>query len=82
MMTNLVLEEGSLLQIESVSLPVATFSKFQPLSEDFLDITNPKAGIFKLIDYYYYKNSNNLIQSNEAATNDVSLHCISRHLLN
>lgn len=48
MMTNLVLEEGSLLQIESVSLPVATFSKFQPLSEDFLDITNPKAGIKNL----------------------------------
>ncbi|PZC78649.1 hypothetical protein B5X24_HaOG201948 [Helicoverpa armigera] len=43
MMTNLVVEEGALLQIESVSLPVATFSKFQPLSEDFLDITNPKA---------------------------------------
>lgn len=43
MMTNLVLEEGALIQIESVSLPVATFSKFQPLSEDFLDITNPKA---------------------------------------
>lgn len=43
MMANLVLEEGALIQIESVSLPVATFSKFQPLSEDFLDITNPKA---------------------------------------
>lgn len=43
MMTNLVLEEGALIQIESVSLPVATFSRFQPLSEDFLDITNPKA---------------------------------------
>ncbi|KAJ2940182.1 hypothetical protein O0L34_g11746 [Tuta absoluta] len=43
MMTNLVLEEGELLQIESVSLQVATFSKFQPLTEDFLDISNPKA---------------------------------------
>ncbi|XP_013142187.1 PREDICTED: ubiquitin fusion degradation protein 1 homolog isoform X1 [Papilio polytes] len=43
MMANLVLEEGTVVQIESVSLPVATFSKFQPLSEDFLDITNPKA---------------------------------------
>ncbi|KAJ0173186.1 hypothetical protein K1T71_011362 [Dendrolimus kikuchii] len=43
MMANLVLEEGSIIQIESVSLPVATFSKFQPLSEDFLDISNPKA---------------------------------------
>ncbi|KAL4712394.1 hypothetical protein ACJJTC_001555 [Scirpophaga incertulas] len=43
MMANLLLEEGSLLQIENVSLPVATFSRFQPLSEDFLDISNPKA---------------------------------------
>ncbi|CAH0758763.1 unnamed protein product [Diatraea saccharalis] len=43
MMANLLLEEGALLQIENVSLPVATFSGFQPLSEDFLDITNPKA---------------------------------------
>uniref|UniRef100_A0A6G1SHI3 Ubiquitin fusion degradation protein 1 homolog n=1 Tax=Aceria tosichella TaxID=561515 RepID=A0A6G1SHI3_9ACAR len=43
MMRNLLLEEGSVVNIESVSLPVATFSKFQPQSVDFLDITNPKA---------------------------------------
>ncbi|XP_075216022.1 ubiquitin fusion-degradation 1-like [Lycorma delicatula] len=43
MMHNLLLEEGNLIQIENVSLPVATFSKFQPQSSDFLDITNPKA---------------------------------------
>ena len=43
MMRNLLLDEGDLLQIESASLPVATFSKFQPQSPDFLDITNPKA---------------------------------------
>lgn len=43
MMHNLLLEEGELLNVESVSLPVATFSRFQPQSEDFLDITNPKA---------------------------------------
>ena len=24
-------------------MPVATFSKFQPLSKDFLDLSNPKA---------------------------------------
>lgn len=42
-MHNLLLEEGDLVQIESVSLPVATFSKFQPQNTDFLDITNPKA---------------------------------------
>ncbi|CAH1980065.1 unnamed protein product [Acanthoscelides obtectus] len=43
MMHNLVLEEGDLVQMESVTLPVGTFAKFQPLSADFLDITNPKA---------------------------------------
>ena len=43
MMRNLLLEEGSIVRVESTSLPVATFSKFQPQSVDFLDITNPKA---------------------------------------
>lgn len=43
MMKNLVLEEGDLVTIENVSLPVASFSKFQPQSVEFLDITNPKA---------------------------------------
>ena len=32
-----------MIQVENASLPVATFSKFQPQSVDFLDITNPKA---------------------------------------
>lgn len=43
MMKNLVLEEGDLVTIENVSLPIASFSKFQPQSVEFLDITNPKA---------------------------------------
>lgn len=43
MMDNLFLEENDLVTVESVSLPVARFSKFQPHSIDFLDITNPKA---------------------------------------
>lgn len=43
MMRNLLLDEGAFVNIESVSLPVATFSKFQPQSVEFLDITNPKA---------------------------------------
>lgn len=43
MMQNLMLEEGGLLQVESASLPVASFSRFQPHSLDFLDLTNPKA---------------------------------------
>lgn len=43
MMRNLLLDEGELVHIESRSLPVATFSKFEPQSVEFLDITNPKA---------------------------------------
>ncbi|KAL1502588.1 hypothetical protein ABEB36_007711 [Hypothenemus hampei] len=43
MMHNMALEEGDMVQMESVSLPVGTFSRFQPLSSDFLDITNPTA---------------------------------------
>ncbi|XP_076031541.1 ubiquitin fusion-degradation 1-like [Oratosquilla oratoria] len=43
MMRNLLLDEGELVQIESVTLPVATFSKFEPQNVEFLDITNPKA---------------------------------------
>ncbi|XP_053979649.1 ubiquitin recognition factor in ER-associated degradation protein 1 [Hylaeus anthracinus] len=43
MMHNLLLAEAELINVESVSLPIAKFSRFQPQSEDFLDITNPKA---------------------------------------
>ncbi|XP_058062170.1 ubiquitin fusion degradation protein 1 homolog [Anopheles bellator] len=43
MMHNLLLEEGDIVEIESVSIPVATYSKFEPQSVEFLDITNPKA---------------------------------------
>ncbi|XP_001599477.2 ubiquitin recognition factor in ER-associated degradation protein 1-like [Nasonia vitripennis] len=43
MMRNLLLKEGDILNVMSVSLPVATYARFQPQSEDFLEITNPKA---------------------------------------
>jgi len=43
MMQNLMLDEGGLIQVQLVNLPVATYSKFQPLTKDFLDLTNPKA---------------------------------------
>lgn len=43
MMRNLLLEEGGFLTVDSISLPVATYSKFQPQHPDFLDIANPKA---------------------------------------
>ena len=43
MMRNLFLSEGDLVNIESATLPVATYAKFQPQTVDFLDITDPKA---------------------------------------
>ncbi|XP_065324559.1 ubiquitin recognition factor in ER-associated degradation protein 1-like isoform X2 [Gordionus sp. m RMFG-2023] len=43
MMRNILLEEGGFAQVECISLPIATYSKFQPQSVDFLDITNHKA---------------------------------------
>jgi len=42
-MNNLMMEEGDMIQIESAALPVASYSKFEPQSSEFLDITNPKA---------------------------------------
>jgi len=43
MMKNLILQEGDIIEIESVSLPVATYVKFKPQSVDFLNISNPRA---------------------------------------
>ncbi|BFZ18670.1 hypothetical protein BsWGS_21709 [Bradybaena similaris] len=43
LMRNLRLEQGDLVQVDNVSLAVATYARFQPQSVDFLDITNHKA---------------------------------------
>jgi len=43
MMNNLYINEGDMVWLENVSLPSATFARFQPQSVDFLEITNPKA---------------------------------------
>jgi ubiquitin fusion degradation protein 1 len=43
MMRNLMIDEGASLKVECATLPVASFSKFEPLSPEYLDITNPKA---------------------------------------
>jgi ubiquitin fusion degradation protein 1 len=42
-MQNLLLEENELITVRNVSLSLATFVKFRPLSVDFLEISNPKA---------------------------------------
>ncbi|CAF1114049.1 unnamed protein product [Didymodactylos carnosus] len=42
-MRHLLLEEGEEVECEYVTLPTASFVRFQPQSKDFLDISNPKA---------------------------------------
>uniref|UniRef100_T1HZX7 Uncharacterized protein n=3 Tax=Rhodnius prolixus TaxID=13249 RepID=T1HZX7_RHOPR len=43
MLEQLKVEAGSFIKVESATLPVATFSRFQPQQTNFLDISNPKA---------------------------------------
>ncbi|KAL1130875.1 hypothetical protein AAG570_012116 [Ranatra chinensis] len=42
-MLTLCVNPGELVNVESVSLPTATYTRFQPQCELFLDISNPKA---------------------------------------
>lgn len=43
MMRNLLTEEGTPIQVESASLPVATFALFQPQTSEFQEITDQRA---------------------------------------
>lgn len=51
-MQNLVLEEGDIATISSVTLPKGKFVKLQPHSKDFLDISNPKAVLERTLRGY------------------------------
>lgn len=42
-MENLSISEGDQVPISTVTLPLGSYTKFQPQSVDFLDISNPKA---------------------------------------
>eukprot|EP00742_Colponemidia_sp_Colp-10_P001220 GILJ01001313.1.p1 GENE.GILJ01001313.1~~GILJ01001313.1.p1 ORF type:complete len:272 (+),score=25.92 GILJ01001313.1:49-864(+) len=43
MMQNLLLQEGGMVTVQSVTLPKGQYVKIQPHTTDFLDIANPKA---------------------------------------
>lgn len=43
MINQLCIEDGDIIEVKNATLQLATFSKFQPQTTDFLDITNPKA---------------------------------------
>lgn len=58
MMRNLMVTEGEVIQVEYVSLQVARFTKFQPQSVDFLEISNPKAVWVWFFDEYFVKVNN------------------------
>ena len=57
MINQLCIQDGDIIEVKNVSLQLATFSKFQPQTTDFLDITNPKAVYPILYCAYYPANS-------------------------
>ncbi|PNW72961.1 hypothetical protein CHLRE_14g613350v5 [Chlamydomonas reinhardtii] len=52
MMQNLLLQVGDTIRVRSVSLPKGTYVKLQPVTSDFLDITNPKAVLERTLRGY------------------------------
>ncbi|KAI8473018.1 MAG: ubiquitin fusion degradation protein UFD1-domain-containing protein [Monoraphidium minutum] len=52
MMQNLLLTEGQAVRFRNVSLPKGTFVKLQPVTSDFLDISNPKAVLERTLRSY------------------------------
>lgn len=61
MMQNLLLQEGDLLTVESTSLQVASYSKFEPQSVEFLDISNPKAVLENILRGFACLTKNDMI---------------------
>eukprot|EP00252_Welwitschia_mirabilis_P009947 TRINITY_DN2290_c0_g2_i3.p1 TRINITY_DN2290_c0_g2~~TRINITY_DN2290_c0_g2_i3.p1 ORF type:complete len:311 (-),score=59.12 TRINITY_DN2290_c0_g2_i3:151-1083(-) len=43
MMQNMLLEEGDKIRVKNATLPKGTYVRLQPHTQDFLDISNPKA---------------------------------------
>ncbi|CAD7704238.1 unnamed protein product [Ostreobium quekettii] len=52
MMNNLLLQVGDVAIFRNVSLPKGTYCKLQPVTSDFLDISNPKAVLEKSLRTY------------------------------
>jgi len=52
MMQNLLLQVGDMVRFTNVSLPKGKFVKLQPVTSDFLDITNPKAVLERTLRSY------------------------------
>ena len=81
MMQNLLLQVGDMVVIKSAALPKGKFVKLQPVTSDFLDITNPKAVLERTLRSYScltvgdcivvnYNNKNYEIEVREAKPQD------------
>ena len=77
MMQNLLLQVGDMVKFKNVSLPKGTYVKIQPVTSDFLDISNPKAVLEHTLRKYtcltvgdvfvvHYNNKNYEIEVKEA----------------
>ncbi|KAJ9528421.1 hypothetical protein QJQ45_020302 [Haematococcus lacustris] len=80
MMQNMLLQVGDVVRFTNVSLPKGTYVKLQPVTSDFLDITNPKAVLERTLRSYTcltvgdcfvvnYNNKNYEIEVKEAKPN-------------
>lgn len=49
MMQNLLLQEGDIVHVKNATLPKGTYAKLQPHTQDFLDISNPKAMLVNML---------------------------------
>jgi ubiquitin fusion degradation protein 1 len=52
MMQNLQVDQGDRLVVKNVSIPKATYVKFRPLDESFLDLSNPRVVLEKALRTY------------------------------
>jgi ubiquitin fusion degradation protein 1 len=52
MMQNLLLTEGQAVKFRNISLPKGSYVKLQPVTSDFLDISNPKAVLERTLRSY------------------------------
>ncbi len=52
MMQNMLLQVGDMVKFRNVSLPKGTYVKLQPVTSDFLDISNPKAVLERTLRRY------------------------------
>ncbi|CDK26836.1 unnamed protein product [Kuraishia capsulata CBS 1993] len=62
MMSTLSIEPGSLLKISNCDLPLGTYTKIEPQSQDFLEISDPKAVLESVLRNFTTLTVNDIIE--------------------